>query len=84
MTDYKNLNIGETVESMLKNDHQLEIDAIADLRNAIKAAFENEDTGTKDILEKILISEENHFGFLETQIELIKKIGLQNYLTMQL
>ena len=84
MTDYKNLNIGMTVESMLKNDYQLEIDAIADLRNAIKSAIEAADTGTKDILEKILISEENHFGFLETQLELIEKIGLQNYLTTQL
>ncbi len=84
MTDYKNLNIGETVEVMLANDFQLEVEAIADLKSAISAACENKDTGTKDLLEKILISEEGHYSFLETQIDLIKKIGLQNYLTTQL
>jgi bacterioferritin len=84
MTDYKNLNIGESVEEMLKNDYQLEIDAIADLKKAIEVAAKNQDTGSKDILEKILISEENHFDFLEIQIGLIKKIGIQNYLSSQL
>lgn len=84
MTDYKNLSVGETVESMLENDLQLEINAISDLKKAIKTAIDNGDIGTKDLLEKIMISEEVHFGFLETQIELIKNIGLQNYLTTQI
>lgn len=84
MNDYKKMNIGETVEQMLKSDFQLEVEAIADLKEAIDAAFENRDTGTKDLLEKILISEETHYSFLETQLELIQKVGLQNYLVTQI
>jgi bacterioferritin len=84
MTDYKKINIADSVEEMLKSDLQLEIEAITDLKDAISAACENRDTGSKDILEKILISEEGHLNFLELQLELIKKIGLQNYLTTQL
>jgi bacterioferritin len=84
MNDYKKMNIGETVEQMLKSDFLLEVEAIADLKNAIAAAYENRDTGTKDLLEKILISEETHYSFLETQLELIQKVGLQNYLVTQI
>lgn len=84
MTDYKKINIADSVEEMLKSDLQLEVEALADLKKAIGAACENKDTGTKDLLEKILISEENHFDFLGRQLELIKKIGLQNYLTTQM
>ena len=84
MTEYGNLKVGSEVEEMLKNDLNLEINAIGDLKNAISAAIDAKDTGTKDLLEKILISEETHFDFLETQIDLIKKIGLANYLTTQL
>ncbi len=84
MTEYGNLRIGQTVEEMLANDLALEIDAIKDLKKAIKYFQESGDIGTKDLLEKILISEENHFDFLETQIDLIKKVGLQNYLAIQI
>jgi bacterioferritin len=84
MNDYKKMEIGESVEQMLNSDFQLEIEAISDLKKAIKVACENQDVGTKDLLEKILISEEVHYSFLETQLELIKKVGLQNYLATQI
>ena len=84
MSDYKKLNIGESVVEMLQSDLQLEIEAIADLKNSITGACKHTDTGTKDLLEKILISEETHLDFLRRQLELIEKIGLQNYLTTQL
>lgn len=83
MTDYKSLKIGSEVEEMLKNDRDLEVEAIADLKAAIKACEEASDTGSKNILETILVSEEAHFDFLETQLDLIKSLGLQNYLTTQ-
>lgn len=84
MTEYKDLSIGKTPESMMKKDLELEVRAIADLRNAIKAADENQDTGTKTMLEEILVSEEKHFEFLETQLDLIKNLGIENYLTTQI
>ena len=84
MTEYGNLKIGSDVETILINDLNLEIDAIKDLKNAIKYCAEIEEIGAKDLLEKILISEEEHYDFLETQIGLIKKVGLQNYLATQI
>lgn len=84
MSDYKKMSIGDSVEMMLKSDFQLEVEAIADLRDAITSCIEARDTGTKDILEKILISEEVHYDFLERQMELIKKLGLPNYLMTQI
>lgn len=84
MTEYGALRIGDNVESMLKNDLQLEIAAIADLKNAIDAANKDADSTTKTMLETILASEERHFDFLQTQLDLIKNLGLQNYLMTQL
>lgn len=84
MTDYGILKVGQTVEEIFQNDLDLEINAIADLKKAIAHSHEVNDIGTKDLLEKILISEEEHFDFLETQIGLIKQIGIQNYLVTQI
>jgi len=84
MTDYKTLRIGAKVEDMIKNDLDLEVEAIADLKSAIDCAIQNNDVGTKEILETILVSEEDHYDFLETQIDLIKNVGLQNYLATQI
>lgn len=84
MTEYSKLNIASDVQKMFKNDLALEIDAISDLKDAIKYAIDINDVGTKDLLEKILISEEEHLDFIETQLDLIKKIGLENYLTQQI
>lgn len=83
MSDYKKLDISNEVKKMIKSDLDLEIEAISDLKKAIAVAIDDKDTGTKDILEKILISEESHLDFLETQLDLIAKLGLENYLTTQ-
>ena len=84
MDSYRKLAIGKDVKAMINNDLQLEVKAIGDLRNAIKAAIDAKDTGSKDLLEKILISEEKHMDFLQTQLDLIKTVGIENYLTTQI
>lgn len=84
MTEYGNLKVGNEVVEMIKNDLELEVDAIKDLKNAISVAIKHSDTGTKDLLEKILISEETHYDFLETQLDLISRVGLENYLATQI
>jgi bacterioferritin len=73
------LRIGETVEELLKADLALEYDAVPDLKVAIAHCETVKDYVTRDLLEKILESEEEHVDFLETQIALIDKIGLQNF-----
>ena len=84
MTDYTNFSVGEKPVEMINCDYNLEILAIKDLKDAIKVALEHNDIGTKEILEAILVSEEQHFDFLETQLSLIEDVGLQNYLATQI
>jgi bacterioferritin len=78
------LNIGENVKEQLECDLALENKAIPRLRKAIELCWESSDHGTRDLLEKILVSEEEHTDWIETQLSVIKDIGLQNYLSQQL
>lgn len=78
------LRIGENVEEIFKNDLQLEIEAMARLKEAIKTCFDVEDHGSRDLFEKILVDEEQHIDWLEEQLSLIKDLGLQNYLAEQI
>jgi bacterioferritin len=81
LNDLHHIRIGETIPDMLKNDLSLETDtAIPALREAILVCDSAKDFGSRDILEKILKEEEGHAGWLETQIHLLDKMGLQNYL----
>lgn len=78
------LNIGENVKEQLESDLALEYRAIPRLKKAIELCWDASDHGTRDLLEKILVSEEEHTDWLETQLSAIKDIGLQNYLAQQL
>lgn len=77
------LRIGETVEEILKADLDLEIEAVAQLRGAIQHCEEVRDYVSRELFESILESEEGHIDFLETQFELIERMGLQNYVQLQ-
>ncbi len=74
------LLIGENVREMLECDLTLELKAIPDLREAIAYCETVRDYGSRDLLEKILESEEEHVDWLETQLSLIDKVTLENYL----
>ena len=73
------LRIGEDVQEMLENDLALELDAIPDLREAIAHCESVGDYVSRELCEEILESEEEHVDWLETQLGLIKRIGIQNY-----
>ena len=73
------LRIGEDVQEMLENDLALEMDAIPDLRAAIAHCEKVEDYVSRELCEHILESEEEHVDWLETQLGLIKRVGMQNY-----
>ncbi|MEK9649426.1 MAG: bacterioferritin [Gammaproteobacteria bacterium] len=77
------LNIGESVLEMLENDLKLENKAIPDLREAILYCESIKDFISRDLLQKILDSEEDHVDWLETNINLYQKLGEQNYLQNQ-
>lgn len=78
------LNIGQTVKEMLECDLKLELKAIPDLEEAIAYAESIKDFGSRDLLQDILVSEEQHQDFLETQLDLIKRVGEQNYAQSQM
>jgi len=78
------VNVGETVPEQLKLDLQAEQVAIPRLNNAIALAVDVGDNTTRDLLEDILESEEEHVDWLESQLELIKQVGEQNYLAQQI
>ncbi|MBU2568990.1 MAG: bacterioferritin [Gammaproteobacteria bacterium] len=78
------LLVGENPEEMLACDLKLEQQAIPVLREAIAYCETVKDFVSREIFEHILDSEEDHLDWLETQLELIGKIGLQNYLQSQM
>ena len=84
LQDLGKLLIGENPQEMLKCDLKLEHDSIPTLRDAIAYCEEVKDYISREIFEHILENEEEHLDWLETQLELIEKIGLQNYLQSQM
>ncbi|ACR13656.1 bacterioferritin [Teredinibacter turnerae] len=73
------LLIGETTPEMLECDLKLELLAIPDLREGIAYCESVKDYVSRDLLNHILESEEEHVDWLETQLGLIDKVGLENY-----
>lgn len=79
LQDLGKLLIGENTREILECDLKLELQAIPALREGIQYCESVRDYGSRDLLEKILDSEEEHVDWLETQLGLIDKIGLENY-----
>jgi len=77
------VNVGETVPEQLKLDRQTEVEAIARLNKGVALCVEVGDNGTRDLLEGILTSEEEHLDWLETQLALLGTIGEAHYLAQQ-
>ncbi len=78
------LMIGENPEEMLRCDLKLELEAIPPLKEAIAYCEQIKDYISREVFQHILENEEEHVDWLETQFELIGKIGIQNYLQSQI
>ena len=81
---YFPLKIGETVPEMFEADLALEYAAVERLNRGVALAVEVGDNGSRELLESILVSEEEHIDWLETQLESIRQVGLENYLAAHL
>jgi bacterioferritin len=81
---YFPLRIGESVPEMFEADRDLEYAAVDRLNRAIAKAVEVGDNGSRELFEQILVSEEEHIDWLETQLTTIEQIGVENYLAEQL
>ncbi len=82
--DLGKLHIGEHTKEMLECDLRIERTGHADLKAAIAHCESVGDFGSRELLEDILESEEEHIDWLETQLGLIDKVGLENYLQSQM
>lgn len=81
---YHKLQVGENVKEQFQSDLDFEYRAIQFLNDGIEAARKAGDNGSEDLMKKILVSEEEHVDWLETQLELIRQVGEQNYLAQQI
>ena len=78
------VRVGETVPEQMQLDLELEYAAIERLNRAVAVAVGKGDNGSRDLFETLLVDEEEHADWLETQIAAIEAIGEQNYLAQQL
>jgi len=83
LQDLGKLHVGEHVPELLQSDLDLELDALDDLQAAITYCEAHKDYVSRQLFDEILKSEEGHVDWLETQLSLIEKIGLENYLQSQ-
>lgn len=83
LQDLGKLSIGENVKEILECDLKLEMAAIPDLREGIAYCEKSGDYVSRHVLREILDSEEEHVDFIETQFDLIKQTGIENYVQLQ-
>lgn len=83
LQDLGKLTIGQDVQEILKADLGLENTAIPILREGIAHCEKVSDYVTRELFEDILESEEEHVDWIETQIDLIARMGIQNYVQLQ-
>jgi bacterioferritin len=78
------INIGQTVPEQLKLDLEVEKVAVTKLNNHIELCRSLSDNGSRELLENILVSEEEHVDWLEAQLSLIEQVGEAQYLAQQI
>jgi bacterioferritin len=76
--------IGTGVKEQLENDRDLEIAALTVLHPGIKTCGEAADDGSRELLEHIVLDEEKHVDWIESQLHQINEVGIQNYLAQQI
>ena len=81
---YWKVQVGQTVKEQFTADLAVEIKAIELLNRGIELARSVGDHGSRELLEKILVSEEEHADWLEAQLTLLEQVGVPNYLAQQI
>ena len=81
---YDKISVGTGVKEQLENDRDLEIAALTVLHPGIKTCGEAGDDGSRELLEHIVVDEEKHIDWIESQLHQINEVGIQNYLAQQI
>ncbi len=76
------LHIGENVKEIMECDLKIEIDGVKNYKEAVAYAESVQDFVSRDLFAKILTDEEGHVDYLETQLQMIEDMGLQNYIQL--
>ncbi len=84
MQKYMRINVGATVHEQHQFDLALEKEAVTRLNAGVELCRSKGDNGSRALLEKILVDEEEHVDWLEAQLQQIKDIGIENYLAQQI
>lgn len=84
ITNLRPLRIGKDVRAQLENDLAFEMETIPLINRAIEVCVAQGDNGSRELLEKILLAEEEHVDFLEAQLHMIKEMGYERYLRTQM
>lgn len=84
LSAYDKISVGSSVTQQLQNDLGLEEGALVVLKGGIKTCLEASDNASRELLEHILVDEEEHVDWIETQLHQIKEIGVENYLAQQI
>ena len=84
LQDLGSLRIGQNVTEILEADLQVELDALVDLKQGISYCEQIGDYPSRDLLADIMRDEESHIDWIESQLELIRQVGLQNYTQSQI
>ena len=75
-----NIAVGESVEEQLRLDLQLEIEAVERYRRGVEICLSEGDPGSRELVEHLLVGEEHHLDWIETQLSMIDDIGIERYL----
>jgi bacterioferritin len=81
---YGKINVGESVKEQFELDLKMEYEAVTRFNTTIALARDLGDNATRELLERMLVSEEHHVDWLETQLGLIKDLGEQMYQAQQI
>ena len=83
VSELKKINIGATVEAQIKSDLAAETGAIKGYNDGVRLCLELGDNGSRELIDANLHDEEEHLDWLESQLDQIAQMGLQNYLLGQ-
>jgi bacterioferritin len=84
LQDLGKLYVGQDVKEMLECDLKLEMEALPALREGIEFSEKVGDFVSRQLFREILVSEEEHIDWIETQLDLIGKTGIENYIQAQI
>lgn len=80
---YDVIRPGKDVKEQLQFDLELETKGVLTYRKAVEVCLKHSDSGSRDLIETILVESEEHVDWIESQLDLIDKMGIQNYLVTQ-